>query len=217
LRQVSHMKILILLACLALTGWLAHLRPPVQVRTHQVPLEQAVVQVGDWRKVGMTPLSQAIFDELKLDDYVFQSYSRGDGQVFLYVGYYHTAKKVGAAHDPLVCFPGQGWKVSDIRCSSFNVSGDREREINYSSMIAERDEERELVLYWFQAADRTTAGTLAQKLVLFRQKLLNRGESNAFVRISTSLGKESPENARDRILAFVRDFYPDFFDYVTGR
>ena len=62
-----------------------------------------------------TPLGPKIVKALELDDYANQSYSDGKDTISLYIGYYFTAKKVGAAHDPLVCFPGQGWVVSDTQ------------------------------------------------------------------------------------------------------
>jgi len=42
----------------------------------------------------------------------------------------------------------------------------------------------------------------------------NKGEDNAFVRISMSLEGKSREEAQETMFAFIRDFYPVFLTYI---
>lgn len=157
-----------------------------------------------------------VVEELKLDDYLFQSYGSGTGLVNLYIGYYRTAKKVGAAHDPLVCFQGQGWQLFNRDRGEYSLSRKPDLKISYSTMIAQRQEHREMIVYWFQANGKAEASTQSQKVAILLDKLSGRYEENAFVRISSPIAGESPEAVRKRLFEFIEEFYPLFHRYVTN-
>jgi hypothetical protein len=109
---VKPTKIIILIICFALTSIVIYRHPSSQAVKKPVQLNQALTDIKGWAFRGHTPLEPKIVKALELDDYANQGYSNGSDTLFLYIGYYFTAKKVGAAHDPLVCFPGQGWVVT---------------------------------------------------------------------------------------------------------
>ncbi len=213
---ISKGKILILIVCLGLTSLFVHRQPQAGAVAPETSLNEALGRIDGWRNSGVIPLSSQVVEELDLDDYLFQTFSNDLGSVTLYVGYYHSAKKVGAAHDPMVCYPGQGWKLSHFQEGESQIKGTGGTIVSYSTMIAEQDGRKELVLYWFQASDQATSGTLAQKVALLKQRLMNGSENNAFVRVSTSLQDRSAEDARALILSFLNNFYPKFFRYATG-
>jgi len=184
-------------------------------RTKNVSLAETMTHMGPWHNTGDIPLAQSVVDELKLDDFIFRNFSNGREALSLYIGYYNSRKKVGAAHDPLVCFPGQGWELQNIKQDMLPLKLDgREVQLRYSTMIAERDGHRELLVYWFQAYDQATTGTLAQKISLLRSKLLGGGEDNAFVRIGIPLEGRNRDECLAVLTSFVRDFYPAFTKYI---
>ncbi len=160
------------------------------------------------------PLDPRIAKALELDDYVNQSYFNGHERVFLYIGYYLTTKKVGAAHDPLVCFPGQGWVITNRQKDELTLDSGSGESVSYSTMIAQRGPQKELIIYWFQSYDQTNPDTLSQKITSLWKKLLNQGQDNAFVRISIPLGEKSLSESRQIALKFVQAFYPIFLDFV---
>jgi len=177
-------------------------------------LREALSVVNGWETIGGIPMDQSVVDALKLDDYINQSYSKGSATVSLYIGYYYTGGKIGAAHDPLVCFPGQGWIVKGK--DKGNLEMQAGQTISYSTMIADKGQERDLILYWFQSYNKTNSNTFAQKINALWVKLTKKGEDNAFVRISIRIGNESGEMNKDIILDFVRAFYPVFLDYIQN-
>ncbi len=159
-------------------------------------------------------LGPKIVKALELDDYANHNYSDGNDTISLYIGYYLTSKKVGAAHDPLVCFPGQGWVVSDRQKAKIVLNPRPGNSISYSSMIVQRGSQKELIVYWFQSYDKTNPDTFSQKIASLWKKLLTQREDNAFVRISTPLGEKSLPECREAIFQFIRAFYPVFLDYI---
>lgn len=199
-----------------LGGTAALVNRPAETAADRLPsveLKQALARVDGWTSGRGIALEAKVVEELKLDDYLFQSFSNELGSVTLYIGYYHSAKKVGAAHDPMVCYPGQGWKVENKRQDSLPMGMGAEN-FCFSTMIAAHDGQKDLVFYWFQAHDQAAADTFSQKVALFKQKISGGRESNAFVRITTSLQNRSEEDARRLILSFVDSFYPTFLHYL---
>ena len=216
MRIVAPFRLSLLIALLVVTSLLAHATSGTSLtKIAKEPLSQVFGSNNSWRLVGNHPLDVNIVNELKLDDYLFQSYVRNAESLSLYIGYYRTAKKVGAAHDPLVCFQGQGWQIKDREKGEYILSRNPELKISYSAMIAERPDERQLIVYWFQANRRARANSHSQKGAMIMDAFSGGGEDNAFVRISAPLAGETPEVVRRRVFDFIDGFYPDFVRYVT--
>ena len=176
-------------------------------------LENTLTTIPGWKNQGCQPFAQNILDALYLDDYLNCSYTNGKNTVSLYIGYYYSAKKVGAAHDPTVCFPGQGWVVSKQITGQQELSGGQT--VNYAMMQAELGDKKNLILYWFQSYDSTYSSTFAQKISLFLKKILQKGESNAFVRLTVLIGDKDIKDYQQAALDFMDDFYPVFLTYIT--
>jgi len=207
-------KLVILILCFALTSILIYQHPSSKAVSKQVPLTQALSDIDGWAMKGYTPLGPKIVKALELDDYANQNYSDGNDTISLYIGYYFTTKKVRAAHDPLVCFPGQGWVVSDTQKDKIVLNPEPKNSISYSSMIAQRGLQKELIIYWFQSYDKTNPGTFSQKITSLWQKIFHQREDNAFVRVSISMAEKSLSECQETSFKFIRSFYPVFLDYV---
>ena len=186
-----------------------------QVINRTKDIRQSLANIPEWKQEAFQALDKEIVDSLKLDDYLNADYVRGTSRVSLYIGYYFTGTKVGAAHDPMVCFPGQGWHISGIEKGSMYIDETNVR-ISYSSMVATRDKRRELIIYWFQAGEVACPDTLKQKLYTFMNKISNKPEENAFVRITMDISAISRQEGEKIIKEFVKDFYPVFLRYIQA-
>ena len=214
--QISHGKIIILALCLVITSIFIYLKPSSIAVEKNISLKQALADIHGWENNGFSPFDQKIVDALELDDYANQSYTKGQDIVSLYIGYYLTTKKVGAAHDPLVCFPGQGWVLTDKKSGELILNPETDSSLSYSSMIAQRGQQKELIIYWFQSYDQTNPDTLSQKISSLWGKILNNREDNAFVRITTPIGQKSISESQEIAFKFIKDFYPVFLKYVRS-
>jgi EpsI family protein len=215
--KLSSLGILILL--LTLTALVVHGMPTKAGRAapERVPLEQALQSLPGWPAAGSIPLSTKVVQSLGLDDHLFRNYGGPAEPVTLYIGYYRTASKIGAAHDPMVCYPGQGWHVQSREQGVYRLAAAPQLAVAYSAMTVTQQDRGDLVLYWFQVADGTFSGTLRQKLAMFGRRIRGLSEENAFVRISVPVGSEGEVAARRRALAFLEGFYPVFDAYLAAR
>jgi len=202
---------LILILCFLATSLVIHIEPRANTASKSAPLQEAISAVTDWHPLGYIPLEKSILQELKLDDHLNHTFSRDGQNVMLYVGYYLTSKNVGVAHSPLVCFPGQGWLLSDFQQKTITTDA---ADINLMAIVASTPERKILLMYWFQAFDRTSPGTFMQKINLIRSKYLEGREDNAFVRVTVPLDRLSVEQAEIVGETFIQSFYPVFLEYL---
>jgi EpsI family protein len=217
MRTVKVTRLLIMTLLLIVAALMLYGRPAATAAVAvKPPLNRVLGEITGWQAGESFVMEDRIIEALLLDDHQYRAYQRNQEKVTLYIGFYRTAKKVGAAHDPLVCFTGQGWRIGGRTQGNLSLGAIPGRRISYSSMTAERQGERELILYWFQTNGTASAGTLSQKVAMVWDRLNGCGEENAFVRLSTPIGNESTEAARKRIFGFIENFYPIFYSYVTG-
>ena len=106
--QQTNRRLIYITVSLVVAALVVHFNPSVATSKKEKSLSQAFFNIEEWRMVGEDDLSQEVLLSLDLDDYLFRDYSNSRGIVSLYIGYYRDAEKIGAAHSPLVCFPGQG-------------------------------------------------------------------------------------------------------------
>ncbi len=212
--QISTKRIWILLFFILITGLVIIQKHSQEIEGKDKKLENTLRQINGWTYRGNIPLDFNIIDSLNLDDYLNTRYSDGQDQLSLYIGYYFSAKKIGAAHDPMVCFPGQGWKISDKKTGDFNLESGNT--IKYSMMTGQLGSQKELITYWFQSYDQTNSSTFSQKITLLWKKIMNKGEDNAFVRITISMGTRPVSEYKEKTFEFIQAFYPVFHEFIIS-
>jgi EpsI family protein len=176
-----------------------------------MPLSRALAEIEDWQRGELQVLDDKIIDALGSDYYINHYYKYNGNSVSLYISYYLTSKKVGAAHSPQVCFPGQGWQLSNLKKATVTVDSET---INLQRAIASNGERKELLIYWFQSYEKTSPGTFVQKLNTLWLKFLKGKEDNAFVRVMVPMTNITGEEAYQIGVKFIKAFYPRFLQYI---
>ncbi|KJS00628.1 MAG: hypothetical protein VR65_11595 [Desulfobulbaceae bacterium BRH_c16a] len=209
-------QLVYLTALLVLTSFLVY-RPTELVRVVKpMSLQVVLGPVDGFKLLATTPLDDATVSFLELDDYTQSRYARDRDNVDLYIGYYNGLDKVSAAHSPLVCFPGQGWAVDQPTEHYIEVG---QEAVNYAEMVASLGDRKELVLYWYQADNKTVAKVYKNKINAVINKLMGQSEEQAFVRITVPIvpaDGQGVEQARNVGKAFIASFYPVFQSYVQS-
>jgi EpsI family protein len=208
---ISKRRILIVTACFLAVSVLIYWQPEVEAARKETSLQQILLSIDGWHNGGLMPLDATIREELKLDDYANNYFTNGGSRISLYIGYYLTSKNVGAAHSPLVCFPGQGWLLSNFEKRTARAGANP---INLMTIVASTPQKKELLVYWFQAFERTSPSTFWQKIYVLLSKYKDSREDNAFVRVTVPMDKISEKEAYEVGVRFIEAFYPVFLDYV---
>ena len=211
--QIASSRLIIVILCISLAGSVIFLRSRPLSSAKADRLYQFLSDIEGWDRRKSFALDQEIVDALELDDYININYHRGKQEVSLYVGYYYSTDKIGTSHSPLVCFPGQGWVLSNRERKVIHVDGNT---INLEKMIAARGDKKELIIYWFQAYDKTSPGTFMQKVNNFLITLKGNNGNNAFVRVTVPIENNDAHRAYQIGIYYIRSFYPRFLSFIKS-
>jgi EpsI family protein len=169
------------------------------------PLDQFASQVGQWAMVRQTPIDDYTQNLLKADDTLTRDYV-GPGSVQLFVAFFKSQRAGVTPHSPKVCLPGNGWTEEASRVISVHVPGEN-ASIPVNRYIVKKDEQRQLVLYWYQNPHRVTASEYLSKFYLIYDALRYRRSDEALVRVITGINGDTDSRAEENALQFIRAFY----------
>jgi EpsI family protein len=198
----------IVLLCVLLVGvgafaWWLQLQPSLHVDASA--LATLPTQVGPWNSQDV-PLEKAVEAELRADMNLQRVYLHPTGEkVWLYIGYYGTARGGRPEHTPRGCYTGAGWGIESTR----HIDVDPRTELRVNEYVVEREGERQLVHFWYRSHRKTgLLGGLDQNLDRLTGRLLEGRADGALVRLSTPLAPGDEIAARGRLLAFAEVLDP---------
>jgi EpsI family protein len=190
------------------------------VEREEVPPPRAMfvdfpMKLDGWLGTSLT-LEKQYIDTLRFDDYVLADYRAGDGQpVNLYAAYYRSQRKGQSAHSPQSCLPGGGWEISSINSMDLPANSGTVRPLHVNRALIQKDDQKQIVLYWFKQRDRILSNEYLVKLYLFWDALSRGRTDGALVRIASLVGPGETEDIVDqRLLRFVSTIDPELARYV---
>lgn len=141
-----------------------------------------------------------------VSDYVMRLYGTGGTEVgelpwiSVYVGYYESQTRGKTIHSPKNCMPGSGWDALEAEPALIPVPGGAPVEVNRYMLVKEN--QRVLVLYWYQGRGRVVASEYRAKWELLRDAALSRRSDEALVRVVVPVqGDEERAFAQAREMA----------------
>ncbi len=175
---------------------------------------------------------ESVYRVLNADYHLLREYRGGaHPAVWLYIGYYGTAKGGRPSHVPQACYTGQGFSIVEwtkvpvlspepSRPVPSRVEGRASPEGTrrarpepsrlvpsqvagrVNKMHVKRGNEHQLILFWYQSKGRVLADGIEQNLHRLKNRLVYNRDDGAFVRLSTSM---SPDNEAEA-LTLLQDF-----------
>lgn len=186
-----------LLGVLLLTGamaWWLSLRPDLALDVSV--LAGLPTTLNGWSAIDLE-IDQDIADMLRADANVQRVYEHPLGYwVYVYVGYYGTARGGAPEHTPDICYPAQGWKI--VGRSEIEVGG--RSGLGAQEFVVEKEGETRLVHFWYR--NRTSTGmtsTAALQLRNFWGRLASNRGDGALVRLSTPVLHGELGTAREKL------------------
>jgi len=122
----------------------------------------------------------------------------------LYIGYHDGGPQSGPIHSPRQCLPGSGWNRLQDEVRTLELDG---RIIPYVSAVYQKDEEKQLFLYWFQVRDEIMTNEYALKFAQIKNSLLANRRESAFIRLALNATDNEAEAVQTGE-QFIREFYP---------
>lgn len=141
-------------------------------------------EICGWALDSEQAMEKAVFENLQPDDYLMRSYTNPSiaVPVSLYVAYYRTQRNGHIPHSPKNCLPGSGWTPETAGSAEIAVAGGETLRVN--RYIVQKDENRALVLYWYQCWNRVDASEYAARMHLLLDAVKYNRTDTALVRVT---------------------------------
>ena len=168
-------------------------------------------QIEAWQGEEM-PVDAASLAALNATDILSLNYVKGAEVVNVWSAYYDSQYSGNAAHSPLICIPGGGWRVEDGGIAEIPVSGGTG--LRASRLIITQGGDTQLVYFWFVEGGRHETNEYVAKLRLFQNAVLHNRRDGALVRFVTPVDGGDLAGADARLKAFVAEVAPLLTEYV---
>ena len=192
----------VLLGAYVLLHTMSHGEPVI---LHQ-PLRNLPYTMGNW-KGQEQPLPELIVQAVGVSDYTNRVYVQpADPPVQVYVGYYASQRTGDTMHSPKNCLPGAGWDPISAGYATIPLTTSRQIVVN--DYIIQKDLNKEMVLYWYQARGRVFASEYAGKFWMVTDAISRNRTDGALVRLVTPMN-DGEAKARMRLISFAQSLFPD--------
>lgn len=209
----KHIKffvtILILLAVIPVVYFNVFFVPEVKSLT----IKEFPNQIDEWigKEVSLSyDDAEVIQKVLSPDKMVYKEYRKSNHTpVTLFMAYYNTLEKADLSHSPLVCFTGSGWDIQHLEKKKIAINQPDGDKISLNEMIQKKNKTTMISLHWYQSANHAFANRGLQKLTLLFNRIVDRPDRNAFVRLTAIVPSESSvEETSAHLHSFLKNLYP---------
>lgn len=196
-------------ALLAATALLLYARGNTDVIPVSEPLSQVPRTIAGWSGSDVQ-IDQETLDVLGNGDFLSREYTHGGGElpIGLFIAYYPTQRTGDTIHSPKNCLPGSGWAFESSHYVNLkDVNGKAHRVGEY--IISDGENNRQFVIYWYQAHGRSVANQYLAKIYLVTDAIRLNRTDGALVRVITPIdAREGTSAAKARVEAFTARLFP---------
>jgi EpsI family protein len=154
-------------------------------------------------------IDQETLDVLGAGQFLSRVYTLGGEEqpIGLFIGYFSTQRTGVTIHSPKNCLPGAGWAFESSRYVNLSDADGKTHQVG--EYIIGNGEDRQFVIYWYQAHGRSIANEYMAKIYLVTDAIRMNRTDGALVRVITPIGSgEGTSAARTRAEAFTAQLAP---------
>jgi EpsI family protein len=189
-------------------------RNGTEVIPQRPPLSSFPRTVDGWTSSDVE-ITQEELSVLGPGDFLLRDFRNASGEqdVFLFVAYFPSQRAGDTIHSPKNCLPGAGWTPIQADRITVDVTGHAPFQAN--RYLIGKDDDRQLVLYWYLAHDRAVASEYAAKFYLVADSIRMHRTDGSLVRLSVPIARgQSIENAQQTLLSWAGRVVPQLDTYV---
>ncbi len=177
------------------------------------PLHALPYTFGGWIGVEQ-PLEDRVVQVAGVSDYTNRIYSQlAQAPVQLYVGYYSSQRTGDTIHSPKNCLPGAGW--DPVQSGYATIALPSGRNIVVNEYVIQRDQDKQLVFYWYQARGRVIASEYAGKFWMVADAISRNRTDGALVRVITPMN-DGEDKALTRLTSFTQTLFPSLDNLIPN-
>ncbi len=210
----SWMRFGLLALLLTATYGLLRARDREEVLPAHDTLKNFPLNLGDWQGRDQ-PISPETLKALGPGDFLTRDYFNFAQGEFanLFIAFFPSQRQGDTIHSPKNCLPGAGWVPTES--TRIWIDGQSGHRIEVNRYLLEKEGERALVLYWYQAHGHVTPSEYKAKCHLVADAIVMNRSDGALVRIVTALKSgENPSEAETRVTRFAQLVIPLLDSYI---
>ena len=187
-----------------------------QVEPSNAPNLSAIPHQFDIFRGVEQRFSDETYDILRADTTTLRRYQDPEGTIYwLFVAYFSDQKYGSQIHSPRHCLPGGGWLIE--RSRDFPIRADNGFSVNATELIIARENQRQVMLYWFESRSGAIRGEFALKFDLVKNALMFRPTDAAFVRLTVLPPDSDLAEAEQNGVRFITAIAPFLKDALPFR
>ena len=192
-----------------------HLRSSGEAVPIRKSLDSFPNTVAGWQAREGVLLDLDTLNVLRPKDYLMRRDQDGSGRsVFLFIAYWDSQRKGAQPHSPKNCLPGSGWEP--LESSLVTIPLPRPfAPITVNRYLIQKDQDQQVVFYWYQSQGRAIAGETAARLEMVKSSIVRHRTDGALVRVSSPV-YGSLQDASDRVTNYIQAMYPILGDYLPN-
>jgi EpsI family protein len=196
-------------ACLLLAGTalFLHLRDSAEAPAASEPLAGFPKEVGAWMGSDLR-IDPETLEVLGAGDFLSRIYTQDKlVPISLFIGYFPTQRTGTTIHSPKNCLPGSGWAFESSSTVTLQDADGMPHRIG--EYVISNGENRQFVIYWYQAHGRSVASEYMAKIYLVSDAIRMNRTDGALVRVITPIQSNGElSEARMRAEAFAKQLFP---------
>ena len=163
------------------------------------------------------PIDQEQLDVLGKGDFLSRVYSNDgrSGPVGLFIAYFASQRTGATMHSPRNCLPGSGWSFESSQYVTMKDADGKPHRVG--EYIIANGDDRQFVIYWYQAHGRSVANEYQAKVYLVSDAIRTNRTDGALVRVITPVYPATGvEGARERAEGFVAELMPQLPRFIPN-
>lgn len=190
-----------------------HLRSPGEAVPIRQSLDSFPNAVGAWQAREGVLLDLDTLNVLKAKDYLMRRDQDASGRsVSLFIAYWDSQRKGAQPHSPKNCLPGGGWEPLEASLVTIHLPPPF-APITVNRYLIQKDQDRQMVFYWYQSQGRAIAGEMAARVEMVKTSIVRHRTDGALVRVSSPV-YGGVQDTSDRLVRYIQAMYPLLGDYL---
>jgi EpsI family protein len=190
------------LVLIALHGPLLSPAGEVSVALGQIP-----VTLGSFTATPGEEKVEGAYADRRAEKSISRQYASAEPSVELFVGYNSHQFDDYRLQSPKLVFPNN-WEYASLEDLQLPLPGGDK--IDAAELLTKKNEEKRLVLFWYQLHGRAYASDLRNRIELMKSLVVRGSTDGAVVRLATPVARfESLDHARARLVSFAQNLYPE--------
>jgi len=186
-------------------------------RAESIPVSQPMssfpVTVADWSGRDI-PIDAEALAVLGPGDFLNRVYYSREyrAPVSVFIGYFRSQRTGDTMHSPKNCLPGSGWTF--VSSGTADIPNGAQP-LHVGRYIIGKGNERQFVLYWYQAHGRAVVSEYWAKIYLVADSIRMNRTDGSLIRVITPMPPgEDEKTAEARVGQFVRAMAPSLNRYI---